>query len=242
MNELTRINNHDVTPYGADDGWDAVPASDGGIIHGDLVRFTDGHFPINKSSEPADGREMAVVGVVTLWIKWVGNKPDHRVTQPGQRHPDRDELGDLDPEAWQAGLDGKPKDPLEDSRYLYLVDPYTGEELTFTTASAGGRKAIADLKNQIANVRHAHPAAIPIVRLESGTWKTRFGPKPKPLFRVVGWKQSGASGELGDQVKAPRTVNNPAPADAGATEDAAWSDPETTKKSIEQEMDDEIPF
>jgi hypothetical protein len=242
MNELMRINNNDVTPYSANDGWDAVPASDGGMIRGALVKFADGHFFIDKSTEAADDREMAVVGVVTLWIKWVGNKPDPRVTQPGQRHPDRDEWGDLDPEAWEAGLDGKPKDPWQDTRYLYLVDPRTGEELTLTTASAGGRKAIADLKNQIANVRQAHPAAIPIVRLECGTWKTRFGPKPKPLFRVIGWKQGGASGELGDQVKAPRTVNNPAPADAGATDDAAWGDPETTKKSIQQEMDDEIPF
>jgi hypothetical protein len=37
-------------------------------------------------------------------------------------------------------------------------------------------------------------------------------------------------------------VNKPAPVDADATDDAAWSDPATTKKSIQQEMDDEIPF
>jgi hypothetical protein len=139
MNELTRINNNDVTPYSANDGWDAVPASDGGMIRGVLVKFADGHFLIDKSTEAADHREMAVVGVVTLWIKWVDNKPDPRVTQPGQRHPDRDEWGDLDPEAWEAGLDGKPKDPWQDTRYLYLVDPRTGEELTFTTASAGSQ-------------------------------------------------------------------------------------------------------
>jgi hypothetical protein len=237
MNQLTRIDNNNVTP--CDDGWDAVPTSDSGMIRGRLAKFTDGHYPINKSSEPADDRELAVFGVVTLWIKWVGNKPEHRVTQPGQRHPDRDEMGDLDQELWEAGLDGKPKDPWQDTRYLYLVDPNTGEEITFTTPSAGGRKAIGDLKNQIANVRRAHAAAIPIVRLESEMWKTKFGLKRKPLFRVIGWKQGGASG-FNEQNEAP---NKPAPGDANVADDAAWHDPAAAKKrSTEALMDDEIPF
>jgi len=170
------------------DGFDEVPREGFGIIRGHIVQYADAHYLIGKT-EPADGRELAVTGVTTAWDKWRGKEVEHRITEPGQYHPERDELGDLDQSIWEIGLNGRSKDPWQDTRYLYLIDPQTGEELTFITATAGGRKAVGDLASQIRNVRRGDPGAIAIIRLESTTWKTRFGIKPRPSLKVVGWKQ-----------------------------------------------------
>jgi hypothetical protein len=231
MNEVTRFNNN--TSYNADDGWGAVPTNDSGMIRGSQLRFNDGCYFINKSTEPVHGRELAVVGVRTAWTKWTDNKPYHRVTQPGQRHPERHELGDLDQQ-------GTPNDPWRDSRYLYMIDRRTGEEFTFITWTKGGRKAVSDLKRQIENFRRAHPTAIPVVRLESEIWSTNL--KPKPLLFVIDWMLGNASSEGCDRIEASKPMNKSAVADMGTPGDAPRSDPATNETSIQQEMDDEIPF
>jgi hypothetical protein len=70
---------------------------------------------------------------------------------------------------------------------VYLVDQQSAAEHTFVTKSKGGRAAVSTLRNQLANMRAAHPRAVPIVELGSGKMKTGFGPKAKPWLKVVGW-------------------------------------------------------
>ena len=133
--------------------------------------------------------------VTTVWVRWDDSKPiEHRITHPGQLHPDRADLPDLDQATWERGLNGDPADPWRDTRYLRLIDPRTGQDFTFVTDTYGGRKAVGDLKSQIANVRFAHPGAVPVVQLGSTMMKTAFGLKPRPEFKVVGWrnKNNGA--------------------------------------------------
>jgi hypothetical protein len=194
------------------DGFDEVPREGTGIIQGDILQYLDGHYVIGKT-EPADGREFAVMGVMTLWTKWVANQAEHRITEPGHYHPERDELGDLDQTKWELGLDGRPKDPWQDTRHLFLVDPETGQEATFITPSAGGRKAVGDLASQIRNVRRGNPGAIAVIRLESTTWKTRFGIKPRPSLKVIGWKQGRAEQVVVD--KTPKKLTAPSVQDDG---------------------------
>lgn len=190
------------------DGWSAVPSTGSSSIRGKLLKFTNGEFLIGE--EAVNGRELVAVGALTAWVRWAGGRPSEmRETLPGQPHPRREELGELDAAAWEKGLDGNPSDPWRDSRNLFLVDPATGAEFTFATSSWGGRSAIEDLARQIGNVRAAHPKAAPIVKLAVEKMKTRFGLKPKPLFEIVGWK--GVDG--------PAQVAEPAPNLAATLDD-----------------------
>jgi hypothetical protein len=209
----------------AHDGWGAVPDDASGSLRGSYIKFADGEFSIGKNAEPFPGdRSVVVTGVVTLFQKWEDGKPvEQRITRPGQRHPERDELPDLDESEWELGLNGEPADPWKDSRLLYPIDPATDEEFTFVTSSMGGRRAVGDLKGQISNMRCAHPGAVPIVQLNSEKMKTRFGMKPKPLFKVVGWRQSAAE-------------------TAGPVKQIDPPDGFEERHEVSDDMSDEIPF
>jgi hypothetical protein len=105
----------------ANDGFSVREKTTGTII-GKMIKFQDGRHIVDKTETlPAD-TTLVAVGVVTVWVNWVDGKPiDHRVTQPGQQHPERDELPDQDQSLWQPGLNDEPSDPWRDTRYLHLI-------------------------------------------------------------------------------------------------------------------------
>ncbi len=170
------------------DNWGAIPTAGVSLVRGRIIKFsTTGDFLTGE--EDVTGEQFAVVGVEIFWVKWQGSKPvETLITTTGSMHPRREELGDLDPADWEDGLDGRPVDPWRDARNLYLIDAKTAEEFTFVTSSFGGRSAIASLARQIGTVRKYHARATPIIELASEKMKTRFGVKPKPLFRVIDWR------------------------------------------------------
>src|SRR5215468_7028233 len=118
-----------------------VPTNDGfavqehrtsGLIIGRMLKFQDGVYKCDKADFDPGQSQFVAQGVVTSWVKWQDRKPvEHRVTQDGRYHPEREELGDLDQELWEAGLNGGPADPWRDTRYLHLVDKRTGADYTF---------------------------------------------------------------------------------------------------------------
>jgi hypothetical protein len=126
-------------------------------------------------------------------VKWAGGKPvEYRMKPAGKPMPDRETLGDTDETLWEPGPDKKPRDPWQNSRFVYLIDPNTAEALTFSTASWGGREAVINLGDAIERVRRAgHPGALPVVELQALPWPTRYGRKSKPLFKIVDWRTSG---------------------------------------------------
>ena len=171
------------------------------LIVGKMVKFTiDGKYKVDKAEILPDNTTLVAMDVTTVWVKWDDGKPiEHRITQPGQMHPDRADLPDQDKATWERGLNGEPADPWRDTRYLRLIDPRTGQDYTFVTDTYGGRKAVGDLKSQIANVRFAYPGAVPLVQLGSTMMKTAFGLKPRPEFKVVGWRnKNNAAVQLTD--------------------------------------------
>jgi hypothetical protein len=172
------------------DGFSVAERGGNNLLVGKIAKFTiDAKYRVDKTDHLPDYTSLVAINVTTAWVKWQGGKPiEHRITQPGQVHPDRDDLPDQDKATWEPGLDGEPADPWRDTRYLLLIDPRTGQVYTFVTDSFGGRKAIGDLKSQIGNVRFAYPGAVPVVQLASTMWKTPFGLKPRPEFKVIGWR------------------------------------------------------
>jgi len=203
------------------DGFAVQENTSASMIVGKMVKFTDGHFICDKTQiMPAD-TTLVAVGVITVWVRWLNNKPaEHRITQPGQSHPYRDEFPDQDESLWPPGLNDEPSDPWRDTRYLRLMDPKTGADFTFVTDSYGGRRAVGDLKSQIANVRSVQPAALPIVQLTSTMMPTKFGKKPRPDFKIVDWRGMR-------EATPPRDAGKPAGKVAAQAND---------------DMDDEIPF
>jgi hypothetical protein len=210
-----------MTPF--DDGWNAVPRRDG-MIRGSLIKFTNGEFACN--GQVINDAQFVPTDVVTYWMRWADGQPaETLVTRAGERHPEREELGHDDEAEWEAGLDGRPSDPWRDSRNVYLVDPRTAQEFTFTTSSWGGRDAVEELARSIAFVRNAgHPGALPLIRLDVGRMKTRFGPKPKPLFKVVDWRYDAKAEMLLKQHTPPKQIEAQA------------------EKPLSKELNDEIPF
>jgi hypothetical protein len=179
---------NDITLANAD-GFAVAENAGASMIVGKMVKFLDGRFTVDKTEPLPATTTLVAVSAVTAWVHWDDNRPvEHRVTQVGQTHPYRDELPDQDKTKWPPGLNDEPSDPWRDTRYLRLIDPNTGADYTFVTDSFGGRRAVGDLKQQIANVRMAHPGAMPLVQLASTMMKTRFGQKARPDFKIVGWR------------------------------------------------------
>jgi hypothetical protein len=158
------------------DGFSVAEKAGNNLIVGKMLKFTvDSKYKVDKADDLPDGTALVAIDVITAWVKWLGEKPaEHRITRPGQVHPDRDDLPDQDKATWASGLNGQPADPWRDTRYLRLIDPRTGQDYTFVTDTYGGRKALGDLKSQIGNVRFAYPGALPVVELGSTMMKTSF--------------------------------------------------------------------
>jgi hypothetical protein len=205
-----------------DDGWDdAATENAERVIKGTLLKFADWNW--TKGTEGTNVEKstaLVALSTVAAWVRWVDGKPvEYRMRQPGEQLPDRDELGDLDESAWEQGPDGNPKDPWQNTRFVYLIDPVSAEAYTFSTSSWGGRQAVNDLAEAIQRMRYGRPGASPVVELHAAPMTTKWGKKSKPFFKVVDWR----GGE-------PRN-EGPPPALALAENRAA-----------SMALDDEIPF
>jgi hypothetical protein len=173
----------------SNDGFAVKENSASNLIDGKLVKFNEKYLADKVAMESDDLVPLAVMGIATVWVHWKDNRPtEHLVTQTGQNHPLRDELGDLDESEWPPGLNDEPSDPWRDTRYLRLVHLKTGAGYTFVTDSKGGIRATADLKAAVARVRFANPGAVPVIQLATTTWKTKYGQKTRPDFKVIGWR------------------------------------------------------
>jgi hypothetical protein len=104
-----------------------------------------------------------------------------------------------DESTWPTGLDGKPQHPWKYTLFVYLIDAATGETLTFSSSTSGGRIAVDELTPQIKYMRNMQPGSVPIVTLDSRQMTTKFGRKPRPFFKIAGWKVSDAGAD--DQPK-----------------------------------------
>ena len=212
---------NDLTSYNTDsnDGWnDAAEEASERVVRGTLLKFSDWNWTAGKEARTIEkGTEFIALATAAAWVKWVDGKPaQYEMRPPGRGLVGRESLDDLDEDSWPAGPDGRPRDPWQNTRFVYLIDPVSAEAFTFSTSSWGGRECVTGLGDQIQRMRCAHPAAVPVVSLDAAPMQTKYGRKSKPVLRVVGWK-GGAKGK-------PQQLIETKPAGARA------------------DMDDEIPF
>jgi hypothetical protein len=213
----------DLVTTNTDDGWgDAATESAERVIKGTLLKFSEWNWSKGKEgTHIEEGTELIALDCAAAWVKWSEGKPvEYKLRTPGRRLSEREELGDVERDNWEAGPDGTPKDPWQNTRFVYLIDPVSAEAFTFSTSSWGGRGAVSDLADQIQRVRYSRPGAVPVVELRAAPMLTRFGKKSKPFFKVVDWRGGESPKEK------PRQIEN-------KTDNAA---------KVERAFDDEIPF
>jgi hypothetical protein len=208
--ELTTIkDNAPLAPINSHDGWgDAAADAADRMLRGTLLKFADGQWTTGKEGNAVkQGLRLVALATSHAWVKWSSGAPsEYKVRQPGESLPERDELGDTDEAQWEAGPDGKPRDPWQNTRFVYLVDPKTQEAFTFSTSSWGGRGAIIDLADQIQRKRFSSSCIVPEVELHSAPMQTKFGRKSRPVFKVVAWRNSVDDDDEGQPKPGPKLV------------------------------------
>ncbi len=158
---MTEIAKHQSNPH-ATDGWDDTAAeAEARIIRGSLLKFNDWKWSIGKEQEAVEvkeGRRLVAVATAAAWVKWQGGNPvEYRPRKPGVPMPPRADLGDNDLGEWEVGPDGQRRDPWQNTRFVYLIDPQTAEEFTFSTSSIGGHDCVINLAGQIKRMRSKYP-------------------------------------------------------------------------------------
>ena len=190
-----------------DDGFSVAEPMGNRFIIGGMIKYDKHAYALNKTEPMPLGTVLVVLGVKTAWVQWRDQLPiEHRVTREGQHHPVLDDMPDRDKTKWQSGPDGRLADPWKDTRYVHAIDPQTGQDYTIVGDSNGMRMAVGELKSAIRNVRMARPGALAVIKLGTGTFKSRkFGLVPRPVFEIVeyrgGLKEVSAPAQIAEQSK-----------------------------------------
>jgi hypothetical protein len=162
---------------------------DASPVRGGEAKFVDGVYVVGREKTPLDTeRQYAVLDKAGGWVFLKkGCQPQYLMQAPGAPKPERPECGtEAD---WPLDLNGAPKAPWSWTTFLFLIDVDSGESITFSTATIGGRIAIKELTDQIKSMRQMKPGAMPIIELRSVPFPTRFGgKKPRPHFKITGWR------------------------------------------------------
>jgi hypothetical protein len=190
-----------------DDGFAVSERGSNTLLKGITAKFATGTYKANKTEileQAPHGPAYVVLGVVTSWVHWQNKRPtEHRITQVGQTHPWRDDLGDDNPTDWELDPGGVPRDPWKDTRYVYLLNPQNANTYTFITDCVGGRQAVGELKDAIMTYRLAVPGALPVVQLATGSMPTRHNREtPRPDFIIIDWR-GGAPAPAPEQIEMP---------------------------------------
>jgi hypothetical protein len=228
------------------DSWDDADADSGRMIRGQLIRCNDGRWFYSKEGTPVEsGARFLAAGTLATLVRWHNGQPiEVLIKQPGQPLPDVDDLNSkIDESEWELDPDRKPKPPWQPQRLVYLVDIATYAKLTFVTSSFGGARAIADLRDAIETRRRLYgDGAVPVVELVSAPWKTRFGVKLRPAFKIVGWVGGNPPAQIG--ATPPASGGGAAPAQVGIMplQVQIEAKPTASKKSVAADLDDQIPF
>jgi hypothetical protein len=236
----------------------------GRSFDGDFAAFNGetGEWKAGKAKTVINGRQ-AVADVYDLMLGWQKFKDKKFVycgigfVRNGHQPPARELLDERDEALWSSD-----KDPWQLCHYLAMFDPETREQFVFTTSSAGGKDALAELQDAFADHNEAlAPGARewPIVELAGDSYVNSYGKTiHKPIFDVVGWcapppafrqPRVPPSAPLPGAIEHQPTEAKPAPAvqpdvDFGAPAAKPKQKQKQKQKTVAfgDDLDDEIPF
>jgi hypothetical protein len=155
-----------------------------------LLKFVDGHFVTREGEEIGPDKELIVLGLKKVVQKFVGRKLlDTIIVPDGESVPNLKEMNDAAPrEEWGVDLNNNPVGPYTLVLVLKLINGLTLDRFAFITNSVGGSIAIGDLSDKTRIMRRFRaPNVSAVVSLGVTTFRTNFGPKKRPDFRIVRW-------------------------------------------------------
>ena len=210
-------------------------------IDGDLLTFKKGVWLRGTAKVPVADGELFLSLPLTIEHGFTrffaGKVMDERFHGLGNPHVTRDQLGHDDKTVWENHEDGHSKDPWAEFWRMKLKDMRTGETLTFSSPSKGGRAALGELCGQCKEHCRHHPGSSPVVRLEACTYQhKRFGTISKPKFQVVSWAawdDRPINGKSNVQLSHEDDQPDVPDAEASDTQDEV---------NLENELSDEITF
>jgi hypothetical protein len=201
-----------VQDYNAPTAYDAFDHDEPGSspIRGAEIRFSDGPYVTGKAKTPLElSRHFIALDKAGAWLFLKKDcQPEWVIHTPGTPKPERPAC---DEATWPIGLSGEPECPWRWCHLLYLMDVDSGETLTFTTSTNGGRIAIDELTQQIKSMRSMRAGAMLVIELQSVMMSTKWGSKRRPSFKIVSWRDRAASSggdEPPAQLEAPEYDNS----------------------------------
>jgi hypothetical protein len=163
------------------------------VIQGVMIKFIDGRWFDRDGIELPAGTKMLALGtaeVLQLFLdgKWVKDIKE-------QPFPDLDELNAAIPhEQWSEGKNG-PRPPWSHQYIAYLLNETDGALYTSINNTVGQEIAVRRLTEKVRWMRRLRGANIrPIVALDHRAMPTKRGPKLRPEFTIVDWRDLGGGG------------------------------------------------
>jgi hypothetical protein len=213
------------------------------------LKYAKGHWYVKQGKDnevevgPTDPYVVDMLSYTEEWKRWQDKKPTHKIS--GRRvdgfiNPPRHLLPEYENKdgTWPIGAKG-PADPWQEGQRLTLRDLATGELVTWSSTSWGGRIAIGELLDQWAAECRQHPGLMPVVLLTSYERPTDYGPTPTPRLKIIDWEAFGPDAlPPGDPTKTAATRRA-----LEALQTLALPKPTASTKTQQRgDMDDEIPF
>jgi hypothetical protein len=198
------------------------------LIVGTKLKCVDGQWSAADGSELKPDTRYLVHGTATAAQRWEGNIPvEIIIKEPGKPFIDVDQANAAIPkDTWEKGIDGKPREPWQVTRIVYLIRIPDGKLFTYLNSTFGAKIAVGDLRDQVLVMRGLRGAeVVPLVALRSAPFKTKVGQKIRPSFSIVEWR------EIAGSHQAPML-------EAKAAEIGKSVEPVTTK----EELNDDIPW
>jgi hypothetical protein len=230
-----------------DDGFSGSLRS-GRVIKGRLALWNDTQHWHDRDGVAMPSPLLAF-SVDDLLRRWSAEKtPDYIIEKP---LPDPAVLNAAIPKSeWLVGIDGKPRPPWEYTVAVYLA-AQTGEIFTYLSSTIGGRMAFDQLREAVIVTRALRgERVIALVELDERPFKTNFGMRTRPHFRIIDYRTPGGGG--GQQITSgsstPQVTGPPAtpPTTPPTTPSAAkptLGKMETVKPvTTEELLGDEIPW
>jgi hypothetical protein len=177
------------------DGFEDEEGTADRVIVGTLIKFgTDAIWKDRIGAAVPANLQLLAVACTAVVQRWGNRKPIQTIMKPpGQKLPDVDALNKEVPRAeWEPGPDGQPKPPWQHQLVVYLLDEKSAEKFTFASGTIGARIAVDDLKDRIRTMRSLRGEhVVPVVKLTSKPFPTKYGMKARPSFEIIDWRQLG---------------------------------------------------
>jgi hypothetical protein len=190
---------------------DGFDDHDDGSSFGPIEKFVDGDWSIG--GVPADPkRRLLAVGTETWLRRWKDKRVIDEIKD--KPLPDLEMLNESIPKSeWEIGLDGiTPRKPYERAHRVDFLNLDTGEHTNFVAATAGAARAVAQLKKQVKWMRRMRGSGVvPQVVLDWAPFKTQFGMKKRPDFKVASWFDLGGGAPASVEAQAPKALPPVAP-------------------------------